>query len=383
MAKWIKQVTVVLLLYFLAAAFLPFSIIAAEEELPPLAEGQHVKWMDRVELPNYAKKFYYVCVEAADNDGYNDFFIQDRYFELASDPVPITFAYLNTLQVGNFLQTEEFTGIFVGAVLQEEREFAFRCVGIAFQAFLHDYPKVFWLGGQWQVWYTDKNTGMAYLFFVLNTPARESSFRYSGYTEETIRAAIAKQDNHIARIIDQIPEEAVKDSEIVTYFHNVLVKNNEYNTLVADALSTNQSTDAIRAKMPIVWEGICALSGNTGKLGPVCYAYAKALKVLCDEVSIPCVITCNQDHVWNYVQIEDNWYAVDTMRDDPAFGSGAVSGFERTDYLLVGSETLDREGIAFIESHPVENRVWIYCGEELKLWLTNEPVLSAKGYQEQ
>ena len=69
----------------------------------------------------------------------------------------------------------------------------------------------------------------------------------------------------------------------------------------------------------------------------VCEGYAKAFKYLLDELNIPCIIISGEAqntqgvrerHMWNYVQINDTWYAVDVTWDDP---------------ILINSDTLSNE----------------------------------------
>jgi len=66
----------------------------------------------------------------------------------------------------------------------------------------------------------------------------------------------------------------------------------------------------------------------------VCEGYGEAFKVLCDVFGIPCVSVIGDAgglHLWNYVQIDGKWYAVDTTWDDPTNGS------VRYKYFLVGA----------------------------------------------
>lgn len=78
--------------------------------------------------------------------------------------------------------------------------------------------------------------------------------------------------------------------------------------------------------------------------GVVCEGYAKAFKLMCDELGIPCVIVFGNfdseakiGHVWNYVQMEDeNWYAVDVTWDD----TDGANGIElKHQYFLKGSKS--------------------------------------------
>lgn len=79
----------------------------------------------------------------------------------------------------------------------------------------------------------------------------------------------------------------------------------------------------------------------------VCEGYAKAFKCMMDDLEIPCVIVCGigqnsngetESHAWNYVKIDDNWYAIDCTWDDPVIrGDGFVADSVFTRYFLKGS----------------------------------------------
>jgi len=79
----------------------------------------------------------------------------------------------------------------------------------------------------------------------------------------------------------------------------------------------------------------------------VCEGYSKAFKYVMDDFGIPCVIVCGvgqnsngqtESHAWNYVKIDNNWYAIDCTWDDPIIlGSGYVSDSVYRKYFLKGS----------------------------------------------
>ena len=78
--------------------------------------------------------------------------------------------------------------------------------------------------------------------------------------------------------------------------------------------------------------------------GVVCEGYAKAFKLICDRLGIPCVcVFGNYDienktaHLWNYVQMEDGqWYGMDVTWDD----YDGNYGYELVyDFFLKGSKS--------------------------------------------
>ena len=80
----------------------------------------------------------------------------------------------------------------------------------------------------------------------------------------------------------------------------------------------------------------------------VCEGYARTYKFLLDELGIPCVIACGtgtnrsgetESHAWNYVQIDDTWYAIDVTWDDPVIiGNGSLTNSLKYRYFLLGSD---------------------------------------------
>jgi|GEM_PF-430319 len=77
--------------------------------------------------------------------------------------------------------------------------------------------------------------------------------------------------------------------------------------------------------------------------GVVCEGYAKAFKMICDSINIPCVVVFgNYDpaedaaHMWNYILMDDNkWYAIDVTWDD----LDGENGLEiKYDYFIRGSK---------------------------------------------
>lgn len=92
----------------------------------------------------------------------------------------------------------------------------------------------------------------------------------------------------------------------------------------------------------------------------VCEGYAETLKYILDELEIPCIIISGtatnsegktEKHAWNYVQINEKWYAVDTTWDDPIVkGLGIITNATKHKYFLQGSKTMN-------ENHIPEGRI--------------------------
>jgi len=82
----------------------------------------------------------------------------------------------------------------------------------------------------------------------------------------------------------------------------------------------------------------------------VCEGYARVYKYILDELGINNVLItgkatnskgATEDHMWNYVQIDNVWYAVDITWDDPIVqGGGKISTEIKHKYFLIGSKEL-------------------------------------------
>lgn len=69
----------------------------------------------------------------------------------------------------------------------------------------------------------------------------------------------------------------------------------------------------------------------------VCEGYSRAYMDLLRRVGIPAVrvLSSSMDHTWNMVQLDGEWYHVDTTWDDPSFYEEDVEGHCSHDYFLI------------------------------------------------
>lgn len=83
----------------------------------------------------------------------------------------------------------------------------------------------------------------------------------------------------------------------------------------------------------------------------VCEGYAKAFQYLMNELGIENTIVIGtgtnsknqtENHAWNYVKIDNKWYAIDVTWDDPILLDGAtLTNKSRYEYFLKGSNTMN------------------------------------------
>lgn len=87
----------------------------------------------------------------------------------------------------------------------------------------------------------------------------------------------------------------------------------------------------------------------------VCEGYAKAFKYLLDGVGIPCVLVSGkgtnsrgetEEHIWNYVLLNNKWYAVDVTWDDPIVTGGFLTNSMKYKYFLKGASEFNSNHFA-------------------------------------
>ena len=357
----------------------------AEDGTCALKDGRYEKYIDRIDIPDELHDFYDLLVEGIDNDGENDFMITGQIdselgFDvttLSEDDISID-VYLCCSSPDYSLTAEEAADTSseayqaVNAAYQEYYEYLLAVEA----AFDRDHPEAFWnyLPCIVLAESSTKSDGSCIYRFRIGI-APQLVWKGDYTSEAQVRSAIADVDAAAASIIAGA---SGSDAWVVKYFNNWLTTHNEYNYYVKNGDRDSAKQEA--------WECISALKGQTGYDGPVCEAYARALKVLCDRVGIPCVLvdgtakssasSSGGAHMWNYVKIGDTWYGVDVTWNDPTGGNaGAVSGYETERYLLVGKNTLNNKSYAFQYSHPVEN--YMYYNS---VCFTNGPDIADEAY---
>lgn len=384
-----KKSIIFSLIFSLIFTALPLNLSAS----PTLKEGHYEKWIDRVDsLPQYATDLYNWMVSNAAEGGALRTAVDETlnngnsvHFVTEFTGGPYNFTYESGATNEELFEylAQSFASE-ISSVTSEISDYIYTVYG----AFDRDHPEVFWLSGgistTWVTSYTlgkipNTNKAVGYYttkqYIILKSPT--SDIRAASYTSaDLIDSEADSLNNRIEEILSgEYPSNGTR-KEKVAYFNKVLTKINGFNS--------SGDLSPIDASCR---ECISAMYGRTGAMGPVCEAYSRAFKVLCDKVGIPCVLvdgTANSGasvggHMWNYVQMENGkWYGADVSWNDPSVVgiTSADTGYENEKFLLVGSSTVINN-LAFIESHPAENSVF-----SNGLAFTNGPELSVLTYEE-
>lgn len=152
------------------------------------------------------------------------------------------------------------------------------------------------------------------------------------YTTSTIQIYspdMEKISAEVERVVDQVVSPGMNDYDIAKALHDYVVLHCDYDMRYYTGGLPVVSYNA---------EGML-LEGTA-----VCAGYSKAYQLLMEEAGIPCEYitgTANGgSHGWNIVNIDGQWYHVDTTWDDP---TNMGSDFVRYDYFLKSDSYMRRD----------------------------------------
>ena len=167
--------------------------------------------------------------------------------------------------------------------------------------------------------------------------ARTLWVTYNGADQEYLarsRAATAQA----LEAIDQCVQPGMSDYEIAKALHDYVVLNTAYGPIQGDG--------ALSSTYP---EGYFSLVNGQGQ----CMDYAGAYQVLMDLAGIPCETVFGDstagDHAWNIIQLDGEWYHVDTTWDDPTPNR---EGYVRYDYFLKSDSYMSQDHFDYESEHP-------------------------------
>lgn len=244
----------------------------------------------------------------------------------------------------------------------------------------YDFPEGFWLNSYYS-WGCQRSYSYGYqpngnsgevtyennIYFTLKNEDfdhRRTEFQ----SPATLAAAITEYNQLVATLAADCPKGYWRYNA-VAWLNDYLAQHNCYNS---DFYVSGDVATIARSPMS-------ALRGSVGKTGPVCEGYARAFKVVCDRLGIPCVLAVGyarsqkgqkgESHMWNEVEMENGkWYAVDVTWNDPITGQNvAKSGKENRKWLLLGKEDVVGPNLTFEESHPM-NLTWSLDPENEQYW---------------
>lgn len=186
--------------------------------------------------------------------------------------------------------------------------------------------------------------------------------------EVTYRSSLATEletKNYVRQWISENISPNDSDYFKVKKIHDFIVKKNQYNTGDESNMSGGYS----------IYHPSSIIYGQGG----VCNAYASLFKLLADGAGLEStIVTGNslqngEDHMWNMVKVDGNYYHIDTTWDDPIidFNSGEVVNLEDFviyDYFLKSDQEIQKSrSIDEDENRPRAAESYYYSPDNSKI----------------
>ena len=142
------------------------------------------------------------------------------------------------------------------------------------------------------------------------------------YTEEQIKAIKDKMDE----IITNNVKNETNNKEIIKIIHDYIIKNSKYDSDKSDRnISKYQSNIAYG---PLI-EGY-----------GLCGGYTDSMALFLDYYKIPNYKVISENHIWNAVYLNNEWYHLDLTWDDPVVSNG--SDVLEYNFFLINNEELEQ-----------------------------------------
>lgn len=210
----------------------------------------------------------------------------------------------------------------------------------ALDALSYDYPELFYIDIT-KIALTIKSSSIGSLttYTVTISPSDDHNYLCNEFNSESeVNNAITKVKNTRTNTINTLYN--LSDYDKVKNIHDALVNSLEYD-------STYNKPNAHNIYGALVQKNV------------VCEGYAKAFKYMLDELNIENILVSGtatnttgktESHMWNYVNLNGNWYGIDATWDDPIIIGGTLKNNIRRDYFLKGYYT-------FKESHSPSGKI--------------------------
>lgn len=229
-------------------------------------------------------------------------------------------------------------GLTFNDVLHQEngKEIVSNAYQDAWDAFLNDRPEVFYINVRKMYLYTKTITVGSKTRYENSIGNIDGNYFTDGFTsEEQVRNAVNNVENAKNQILATVNGNSIYDA--ILKIHDWLVDNVEYDTTLNKTNAHN-------------------IYGTLIEKNVVCEGYARTFKYLLDSTNIPCIVVSGtgtdengktENHAWNYVKLDNQWYAVDVTWDDPIIrGQGVLTNKYKYRYFLKGYDQFKNNHIA-------------------------------------
>ena len=200
----------------------------------------------------------------------------------------------------------------------------------AFSAVLNDHPEYFWLGHT----YSYKTTEYIYGTYVTLEPVVSEAFGYLTNRKTQLDNAV-NEVLSLCNGTDNMYEKMI-------IVHDYIVDNTDYDYEAAKTITSLEETN----------DAVIDASSAYGCLvnhKAVCSGYSAAFQLIMQKIGIPCgrvagYKTEGENHEWNYVFFDNDYYYIDVTWDDPQ-SSEAFRNVKSYEFFCITTDELEKTHI--------------------------------------
>lgn len=235
----------------------------------------------------------------------------EQFYSDSGNGVPIKVSGINGTRLSGNISGGRFYPTGAGKITYDKIS---SDMFVGWAALCYDRPDLIWIQNAINIYFTfSGRNGSATI-----TNAYYQIDKTLGRQASTLRSQSISAAKSIASAASRQGDTYSK----VKYVHDLLATYSTYQHYSPSSYSERLSHNAYSALIP------------NDSYNPVCEGYAKAFKMVLDEMRIPCVLVSSKTHMWNAVKMDDGlWYIVDLTWDD---GSDTPNW----DYFLIGMNTV-------------------------------------------
>lgn len=138
-----------------------------------------------------------------------------------------------------------------------------------------------------------------------------------------------KEINELNKVIENVIKENIQDNmkteDKIKIIHNYIINNTKYDINRSDNKVNNYHSDSAY--------------GALIEHYAICGGYADSMKLFLDRLNIPNYKISSENHIWNLVNVDNNWYHLDLTWDDPITSNG--TDVLEYDYFLITTTELE------------------------------------------
>lgn len=137
-------------------------------------------------------------------------------------------------------------------------------------------------------------------------------------------------NSFLNKFITENINNSMTDREKIKIFHDYIINNTKYDSNYQINSDKNAYSGSPYNAYGVVTEGKA-----------ICGGYSDIMAIYLDKLEIKNYKISSEEHIWNYVYIDNSWYHIDLTWDDPVTNTGADMLIY--DFFLINSKQLEKK----------------------------------------